>query len=88
MAINPDDPALSTCLDCGDRIPDGETRCYVPVSIDEQFWLSKGPVEGPLCAGCVRARDNAEPGDPDGEDLFRDRAAEQRDALEQARRLK
>lgn len=46
-----------------------------------------------FCAACAAAYDRwlanyDGPGDPDGEDIFRDYAAEQRDQAEAARRLK
>ena len=45
-----------------------------------------------LCAACAAAYDkwlaNYDPPDPDGEEMFRDHAAEGRDQMEAARRLK
>jgi hypothetical protein len=45
-----------------------------------------------FCAVCAAAYDawlaNYDPPDPDGEEIFRDHAAETRDQMEEARRLK
>lgn len=41
-----------------------------------------------LCEPCALDRDNYEPPDPDGEDIFRDYQAEARDACATAQRLK
>jgi hypothetical protein len=41
-----------------------------------------------VCEGCYDKRENREPPDADGEDLFRDYGAEARDRMDEARRLK
>lgn len=43
---------------------------------------------GNLCDHCCSERDNYEPPDPDGEEIFRDYHAEARDAMAEARKLK
>jgi hypothetical protein len=68
---------------------DGEPRVRCRV-----FHLDGGQVDSAfLCDECVtkaeaEARDNAEPPDMDGEEMFRDYAAELRDSMDAARKLK
>lgn len=70
--------ALPDCTDCGDE-----------ATTTAKFYT--GPdtyIDQPVCAACWLDRDNAEPPDPDGEDMFRDYQAEARDAAADAMRLK
>jgi len=76
------DDADVSCDSCGDpatqRWDEGEPY---------HFWTGQ-PRYVDLCVDCYNARDNEEPPDPDGEEIFRDYPAERRDALDAARKLK
>lgn len=52
--------------------------------------LQTGSIEDLLCEDCTELVDaeNREPPEPDGEDMFRDYQAEERDRMEEARKLK
>lgn len=88
-------PHHHKCQGCG-----VETECHgelepnhdgFPVVICRAFHLDGGQVDSEFrCEDCEeKARiDNYDPPDPDGEEMFRDYAAEQRDQMDAARRLK
>ena len=66
------------CVDCGERATTWAKHYTWPDTyVDEK-----------VCECCAEKRDNYEPPDPDGEDIFRDYRAEERDSLDAARRLK
>lgn len=75
---------MAMCFDCEEQ-PGLRTWTF---STEERQWSIGLPPEALLCFSCWRKRDNYEPPDPDGEDMFRDYQTEARDAMDAARRLK
>jgi len=75
---------MAECFDCQDE---RGIRAWT-FSPEERRWSIGLPATVLLCYSCWNKRDNYEPPDPDGEEMFRDRAAESRDAMDAARRLK
>lgn len=69
---------MELCADCGDdATTTGREWAGFDVFIDVA-----------LCDDCKQKRDNYEPPDPDGEDIFRDHRAEARDNMIAAQRMK
>ena len=69
---------MTMCADCGeDATPTAAYYTGPNTYIDEA-----------LCADCARIRENREPPDPDGEQMFCDYQAEARDRMRATQRLK
>lgn len=69
---------MTICADCGD-----DATTTAPVYTGPNTYIDEA-----LCTVCAQIRDNREPPDQDGEDLFRDYRAEERDRMDDARRMK
>lgn len=69
---------MTICADCGD-----DATTTAPVYTGPNTYIDEA-----LCAVCAHIRDNHEQPDQDGEDLFRDYRAEERDRMDDARRMK
>lgn len=70
--------SLMLCSDCGE-----DATTTAPVYTGPNTYIDEA-----LCADCARVRENREPPDMDGEDIFRDYQAEARDQMIAAQRLK